>query len=146
MRSLRDLITELRPAALDDLGLGPAIESLVKRQAAAGGFSVETKISLAAGERPREIESETYRIIQEALNNVVKHAGAEHVRLRLEELDDRIELAIADDGRGFDPGADCDGFGLAGMRERALLLGGELSVTSADGGPTCVAAVLPLSI
>jgi signal transduction histidine kinase len=147
MRKLRDLIAELRPAALDDLGLGPAIESLAKRQGAIGGFAVDMRIALDGQERlGRDAESATYRIVQEALSNAVKHAQAKHVTLRVDQLGDRIEIKVQDDGRGFDPDAVVEGFGLTGMRERALLLGGQLSVISADGGPTCVTAVLPISL
>jgi two-component system, NarL family, sensor histidine kinase DevS len=145
MRKLRDLIAELRPAALDDLGLGPAIESLAKRQAAIAGFAVEVDIELDSERRlANETETAIYRIVQEALSNAVKHAGAEHVGLRVRQLSDRVQLAVDDDGCGFDPGDAPDGFGLTGMRERALLAGGRLWVNSADGGPTSVTAVLPL--
>jgi signal transduction histidine kinase len=146
VRKLRDLIAELRPAALDDLGLGPAIESLAKRQAAIGGFTVEVALDVARRDRlPRDTETAIYRIVQEALSNAVKHAAAQRVRLRVGHLSDRVEIEVTDDGRGFDPATVSEGFGLAGMRERALLAGGRLTVTSADGGPTSVAAALPLS-
>jgi signal transduction histidine kinase len=145
MRKLRDLIAELRPAALDDLGLGPAIESLAKRQAAVGGFAVDVAVDLESARRlAPDTETAIYRIVQEALSNAVKHAGAGHVGLRVRQLSDRVQLAVDDDGRGFDPGGVPDGFGLTGMRERALLAGGRLWVNSADGGPTSVTAVLPL--
>ena len=144
MRKLRDLIAELRPAALDDLGLGPAIESLAKRQAAIGGFAVELDIELASEHRlDRDAETAIYRIVQEALSNAVKHAHAESVSLRVTQLPDRVQLAVEDDGGGFDPDGVRAGFGLTGMRERALLAGGRLWITSAEGGPTRVAAVLP---
>jgi signal transduction histidine kinase len=144
-RKLRDLIAELRPAALDDLGLGPAIESLAKRQAAIGGFSVELDVELESERRlNRDTETAIYRIVQEALSNAVKHAGAEEVSLRVTQLPDRVQVAVEDDGGGFDPDAVRAGFGLTGMRERALLAGGRLWVSSAEGGPTRVAAVLPL--
>jgi signal transduction histidine kinase len=142
---LRDLITELRPAALDDLGLGPAIDSLAKRQAAIGGFTAKTEINLASGERlPRDTESAIYRIVQEALSNAVRHADAQHVRLGVDQRADHVEISVEDDGRGFEPSAASEGFGLTGMRERAVLAGGHLSVSSAGGGPTCVTAVLPV--
>ena len=145
VRNLRDLIAELRPAALDDLGLGPAIESLAKRQAAIGGFAVELELGLDSGQRlPRDTETAIYRIAQEALSNAVKHSEAHRVRLRVDQQTDRIELAVQDDGRGFDRPSTGEGFGLTGMRERAVLAGGQLSITSEDGGPTCVTAVLPL--
>ncbi len=92
----------------------------------------------------RDTETAIYRIVQEALSNVVKHARADSVRLRVSELPDRIQVAVEDDGRGFVPNGSPEGFGLTGMRERAVLAGGQLSVKSKDGGPTCVTAVLPL--
>ncbi len=143
-RSLRDLITELRPAALDDLGLGPAIESLAKRQAAAAGFALDVSLEFGGCERPREIEDAIYRIVQEALSNVARHAGAEQATLEVRQLPQRVEVTVQDDGCGFVPGGPSEGFGLIGMRERADLLGGELTLSSARGGPTRVTAVLPL--
>jgi signal transduction histidine kinase len=143
-RSLRDLITELRPAALDDLGLGPAIESLAKRQAAAAGFALDMNIEFGLHERPREIENAIYRIVQEALSNVVRHASAEQVTLSVRQLHRHVEVTVQDDGCGFVPDGPSEGFGLIGMRERADLLGGELSLSSQQGRPTCVTAVLPL--
>ncbi len=145
MRKLRDLIAELRPAALDDLGLGPAIESLAKRQAAIGGFAVDVEIELESERRlARDTETAIYRIVQEALSNAVKHARAGGVTLRVGQHGEAVEIVVEDDGRGFDPAGVRAGFGLTGMRERALLAGGRLSVVSEDGGPTCVTAVLPL--
>jgi signal transduction histidine kinase len=145
MRKLRDLIAELRPAALDDLGLGPAIESLAKRQAAIAGFAVDVDIHLVSEQRlAHDTETAIYRIVQEALSKAVKHARAGHVKLRVTQLPDRVQLAVEDDGCGFEPAGVRAGFGLTGMRERALLAGGLLTVQSADGGPTSVTAVLPL--
>lgn len=145
MRKLRDLIAELRPAALDDLGLGPAIDSLAKRQSAIGGFTADVDVQLGTEQRlHRDTETAIYRIVQEALSNVVKHAQAERVSLRVTEHSDRLQIAVEDDGRGFVPNGVPEGFGLTGMRERAVLAGGQLSVKSKDGGPTCVTAVLPL--
>jgi signal transduction histidine kinase len=142
---LRELITELRPAALDDLGLVPAIESLAKRQAAIGRLSIDIGIALEGdGRLARDTENAIYRIVQEALNNAVKHAHAQSVSLRVEQLPDHLEISVRDDGRGFDPACIEGGFGLTGMRERAVLEGGQLSVSSAAGGPTCVTAVLPV--
>jgi signal transduction histidine kinase len=144
LRRLRDLIAELRPAALDDLGLGPAIETLAERQAAAGGFTVTAEIALARGERlPRETESTIYRVVQEALTNAAKHAGASHVAVRVSGDAGQIQIHVEDDGRGFDPAGGGSGFGIPGMRERAMLAGGRLAIRSTPGGPTCVTAVLP---
>jgi signal transduction histidine kinase len=145
VRKLRDLIAELRPAALDDLGLRPAIESLVQRQAQLGGFTPQVTVELSAHDRlPPDTETAIYRIAQEALSNAVKHAAARRVTVRVARRSDGVEVEVTDDGRGFDPHAATEGFGLPGMRERAVLAGGRLSVVSQDGGPTSVAAVLPL--
>lgn len=144
VRNLRELIAELRPAALEDLGLAPAIESLTQRQAGQGGFIAEVELDLDSQERlSPETERVVYRIVQEALSNVVKHAEARRVTLTVRRFPDRVELAVEDDGRGFDAGRVYDGFGLVGMRERALLVGGQLQVTSPAGGTTRVSAVLP---
>ena len=152
MRRLRDLVAELRPAALDDLGLGPAIESLARRQAASSGLAVRTQIELGARERlARDNEGAIYRIVQEALSNVVKHASASTAWVSVREVGDRIELSVEDDGCGFEPGTAREGFGLIGMRERALLAGGHLAVTSSGNASrgdrsTRVEAVIPLRV
>ena len=105
MRRLRDLVAELRPAALDDLGLGPAIESLARRQATIGGLVVRAQIELGAREHlARDSEGAIYRIVQEALSNVVKHASASTAWVSVREVGDRIELSVEDDGCGFEPG------------------------------------------
>jgi signal transduction histidine kinase len=145
LHRLRDLIAELRPAALDDLGLGPAIETLAERQGAAGGFTVSAEIDLPPAERlPRDTESTIYRVVQEALTNVAKHASASHVVVRVSGCAaDQIEVRVEDDGHGFDPAGVAGGFGLTGMRERAMLAGGRLAISSERGGPTQVTAVLP---
>jgi signal transduction histidine kinase len=143
LRRLRALIAELRPAALDDLGLGAALASLAQRQASIGGFQVATEIQLADGRRlPRDTEGAVYRIVQEALTNVIRHAGAAHVAVAVHQLAREVEIEVTDDGRGFDPES-AVGFGLTGMRERALLAGGSLRVASARGGPTHIHARLP---
>jgi signal transduction histidine kinase len=146
MRKLRDLIAELRPAALDDLGLGPAIETLAKRQAAIGGFTVEVDVELESERRlDHDTETAIYRIVQEALTNAVKHAGPEEVSLRVKQLSDRVQVAVEDDGRGFDPDAVQAGFGLTGMRERALLAGGRLDISPAPRTGTQVRLTAPVS-
>lgn len=144
MRKLRHLIHELRPAALDDLGLAPAIGSLAKRQATLGGFTPELTLKLASHDRlSRETENVIYRIVQEALSNVVKHAAASRVILTVTGFPDRVELTVEDDGPGFETEAAHEGFGLVGMRERALLVGGQLRIASLEDGGTRVSAVLP---
>ena len=97
------------------------------------------------GERlPAEIESTVYRLVQEALNNVVKHAAATRAEAVLERRGDTVEVTVRDDGQGFDPAAVSGGFGLIGMRERVELTGGELHVDVAAGSGTTVRASIPL--
>ena len=146
---LRVLISELRPAALDEIGLRAAVEGLVERTSSAGGPSISAVISLSTDEGaprlPGEVESTAYRIVQEALTNVAKHANATEVEVRLEETDGQLEVAVRDDGSGFEPSAPRAGFGLTGMRERVEMLGGTLALESSPAGlGTLVEASLPL--
>lgn len=146
--SLRGLIAEVRPTALDDLGFGAALEAFVERAASLGG-SIELDLELdheAGRERRRhvpELEAALYRIAQEAITNAVKHAHASRVRVTVREADDTVSIRVEDDGTGFDAEATATGFGLIGMRERAELAGGELEVTSSPGHGTVVVARLP---
>lgn len=147
---LRRLITELRPAALDAFGTKSALEGLAERVAATSGLEVDLDVDLAldAGRGPRRhdaaIENALYRLVQEALTNATKHADATHVAIALAEEPGRIVLTVEDDGRGFDPDAPSEGFGLVGMRERTTLLGGELEVVSAPGAGTRIRATVPV--
>jgi signal transduction histidine kinase len=146
--SLRALITELRPAALDQLGLEPALLALADR-AGRAGLEVDCHAELAydrgqASERlVDELEVGVYRIVQEALTNAVKHGAAAHARVEVVERDDRLSVLVTDDGQGFDPGGRTAGFGLMGMRERSDLLGGQLSVQSDPAGGTTISATFP---
>jgi len=143
---LRALIAELRPAALDELGLVPAIETLAQRTAASEDITVETNVELeleAAGRLEPEVESTLYRLTQEALTNVVKHARASRVEMTLVRADKAIELTVSDDGSGFDVKASTGGFGLVGMRERVTLAGGRLEIASTRGQGTTLRATLP---
>lgn len=143
--NLSALIAELRPAALDEIGLVPALRTLAARKEREGGIVVDVLTRLGDGDRlPAELESVLYRLVQEALNNAVKHAGASRVEAVLEYADDRVEVTIRDDGRGFDPTATNGGFGLVGMRERVELAGGELRIEAATGRGTTVSAAIPL--
>jgi signal transduction histidine kinase len=142
IENLRSIITELRPAALDDLGLVPALTTLVKRVASDSGLEVETVISID-GRLDGELETVAYRVVQEALSNVVKHAQATRVAVSVAESGDELLLAIADDGSGFEQDAASNGFGLLGMRERVDLAGGRLTISAADPG-TRVDVALPL--
>ena len=136
IEGLRTLITELRPAALDQLGLKPALESLLERAGTVEGLDVTGEIELGPQRLDPEIETTIYRFVQEALTNVAKHARAEHLRVRLSRGPGTIEIEIADDGGGFDPAQRSEGFGLVGMHERAGLVGGAMRVESSAAGTT----------
>jgi signal transduction histidine kinase len=143
--SLRSLIAELRPAALDELGLEPALEHLVGRSAASG-LAVETRFALALGPAARlapETESTIYRVVQEALTNVSKHARADRVEVAVERTNGTVRVTVRDDGCGFDPARRGNGLGLIGMRERVELAGGRLEIESRPAGPTTVRAQVP---
>ena len=142
--SLRTLITELRPAALDDLGVKPALEALAERVRVVEGLEVELEVDtdLAAGRFSSELETAVYRVVQEALTNVGKHAAATRVTIQVTERDGHVRVEVSDDGRGFDPAQRTAGFGLVGMRERVELAGGSLHVDSTLGHGTVVSARL----
>lgn len=149
--NLRNLITELRPAELDELGLESALESLAHRREAQSGMKVVMDMDLGTGYggAPRRIdpavESTIYRLVQEALSNAAKHADAERVDVKLTATPGAVEVLIKDDGRGFDMSVRTDGFGLMGMRERAALVRGTLEVESVPDAGTTLRAVLPIS-
>ena len=142
IQKLRHLIVDLRPAELDEIGLEAAIGKLRRRIAALGGPTVTTEVQLAyeTGARPTrltpEIETTAYRIVQEALTNAVKHADASSIHVRVSDTDDQLDVQISDDGRGFSNDGGDERFGLVGMRERAMLISGRLTVTSSDEGTT----------
>ena len=146
--TLRGLITELRPAALDQLGLEPAVLALLDR-IRAGGLAVDARVDLdsvpgRASERlTADVETAAYRIVQEALTNASKHGAATQVAVELIEDDNTLSITVSDDGVGFDPNIRTEGFGLTGMSERAELLGGRLSIESAVGQGTTIRVSLP---
>ena len=146
---MRRLIADLRPATLDELGLGAALEALVERLRWADVLDVRLRVELADDEDGRPIrfvaqtENTIYRLVQEALNNVAKHAEVDRATVVLVEAGEEIEVLIEDRGRGFESGAATDGFGLLGMRERVALGGGTLRVKSTPGDGTVITAVLP---
>jgi signal transduction histidine kinase len=142
---LRAMITDLHPAALDKLGLAAAIEALIDRARDREGLDVSLTVDLSPGEGRLAPDTElaAYRFVQEALTNVVRHAGAASVEIDVHEADDHLALRVTNDGHGFDPDADAPGFGLLGMRERVGLSGGRVSVESAVGEGTTIRAGLP---
>ncbi len=147
---LRALITDLRPAALDELGVEAALHALADRTKHRG-IEVDTSIDLAyeqgraAARHTPELEVALYRIAQEALSNAAKHGRAARAVVEVQEHANAIHLTVRDDGEGFDPEtAETKGFGLLGMRERVQLLDGTLQIESAPGDGTTVRATLPV--
>jgi signal transduction histidine kinase len=127
----------------EELGPRPAIEDLASRTAARHGVEVTTAVALDPQVRhPAHIEVTLYRIIQEALANAVKHAGAEHLHVSVSQDAGVLRARVADDGHGFDATAATPGFGLETIRERVSLLDGTLDIVSSEAG-TSVTAVLP---
>jgi PAS domain S-box-containing protein len=151
-REAHDLAVELRPTALDDFGLGPALATYVARWSERTGVAAEFQSPGLDGDRlPPEVETTVYRVVQEALNNVAKHAEARRVSVILERRQDGVTALIEDDGRGFDPeragsGQGRRALGLLGMRERVALVGGTLLVESEDGGGATLRASIPLRV
>jgi PAS domain S-box-containing protein len=147
IESLRVLISELRPAALDELGLSAAVVALAERTSVRHGIEVTTAIdppkdtNRSRGLDP-ERETVVYRVVQEALTNAARHARPESVAVRLSHNNGEVRVSITDDGDGFDPAAPTDGFGLVGMRERVSLVGGRFALTSSSEGTT-IAVSLP---
>lgn len=144
--NLRGIISDLRPSLLDDLGLVPAIEAMLERRRDAG-ITITSELALAdPGSRRVELdpdlETTAYRVVQEALTNVAKHARAESARVRMSRSDRDLLIEVQDDGVGFDPAAESAGFGLAGMRERIYLAGGTLDIEAANPG-TLLRVTLP---
>ncbi len=162
IEGLRHLITELRPAALDDLGLVPALQALARRAQAIDGLEVQTEIDLDP-ERERldaELESTIYRVVQEALTNVSRHAQATRAVVSVTRSGEgsTVRVSVTDDGRGLPAGGVGlgprgdgleGGFGMSGMRERAELVGGELELAAGGcgdgGGGTTVRLTVPLA-
>jgi len=140
----RALILQLRPTTLEQQGLGPALAEYVKTVATREGWEVQLEIDPAIRLRGAPGEA-LFRVAQEALNNVAKHARARTVRVALQRSDGQVQLTVADDGVGFDrnTGIRPTAVGLAGMRERMASLGGRIQLRTAPGQGTEVQAILP---
>jgi signal transduction histidine kinase len=143
INELSRLVNDLRPASLERLGLAGALEALAEECSARGDVSVEAEIEIAeklGGEEERVV----YRLVQEALNNVLKHASAKSANVSARLIDHQVRIAVEDDGCGFDPSLVSAGHGLTGMRERIELLGGEIEVRSGPESGTRISAWVPL--
>jgi signal transduction histidine kinase len=123
---------------------GLADVEVLAAEVARAGVRVEVRIEGTPAELPAGLELSAYRIVQEALTNVVRHAGPATARVAVRHAPDRVAVEVVDDGRGGDPGRDHGGHGIAGMRERAALYGGTLEAGPRAGGGFRVAASLPL--
>jgi two-component system sensor histidine kinase UhpB len=145
LEDVRRIALELRPEALEDLGLASALDALCGRLRQRTGLRVDQHIATDLPPLGRDEELVIYRVAQEALTNIVRHAPTPTAELRLERSPDRVRLSVVDGGRGLDPGARGDGVGLRGMRERALLIGADLSVRARPRGGVCVQLDVPLS-
>jgi signal transduction histidine kinase len=144
LHQVRTAAFDLRPAILDDLGLGAALRALCRQVARRSGMTVSCRAATRGARFPAEVEITCFRVAQEAITNIVRHAGARHVSVRLRHLRraGTLVLEVSDDGVGFDP-ENCDSsscLGIAGMAERAVLVGGEVEVRSGVGKGTAVIA------
>ncbi len=145
LQDVRRLAVELRPKALDDFGLVPALERLVASFREQTGMTLELEARLGEERLSGEVETALYRITQEALTNVVKHAQARRVSIVLTRRGGTVTALIEDDGRGFEERADTEGLGLLGMRERVELINGRLTVETREGAGTAIVAEVPIS-
>ncbi len=145
LQDVRRLAVELRPSALDDFGLVPAVERLAGNLSERSDLLVDIEARLGDRRLPTEAETALYRIVQEALTNVVKHAHARRVSITLVRKENSAVVVVEDDGRGFEPDAVRRGaLGFVGMRERVALVGGRLTVESSPGAGTTLVAEVPL--
>jgi signal transduction histidine kinase len=142
------VVWELRPPVLDDLGLPDALNEYAQSWSRHYNLPVRVRVAGLEQRLPAEVESELYRILQEALNNIAKHARAQSVEVSFETQAEQVVLTVQDDGVGFEmpqgTGADGRGLGLLGMQERATRLGAELAIDSEQGNGTRVRVSVPV--
>jgi len=145
LQDVRSLAVELRPSALDDFGLLAALERLAGTFAERTGIKATVAATLGDTRLPSETETVVYRLVQEALTNIVKHAAASEVGIVLTMRDGGVSAVVEDDGQGFaESDVRADALGLVGMRERLALLGGTLAIESRPGEGTALIAYVPL--
>jgi signal transduction histidine kinase len=143
IQTLRRLIARMRPLVLDSLGLVPALEELARQTGDATGITVEVRVD-EVPRLPADAETDIYRIVYEATTNAVRHAGASRIEIEGRMSGDELDIAVRDDGRGRPPGGFVDGYGLRGMKERAVSLGAQLHVGRPAGGGTLIQLRVPL--
>jgi two-component system sensor histidine kinase UhpB len=144
LEDVRRIARELRPEALDDLGLRSALRALCTTAAAHDGLSVERQLDVGGMDLRPEVELVVYRVAQESLTNVMRHSAASEVLVALQEVDGALRLIVRDNGRGLPEGGPEGGTGIGGMSERALHVGGRLTIASGPGGGTEVRLDIPL--
>src|SRR5206468_3269829 len=135
----------LRPSALDDFGLAAALDRLTDTFSERSGIAAAVEANLGHERLPADVETVLYRLVQEALTNVVKHAAAQNVSIVITRRDGGVSAIVEDDGQGFVAGdVRDDALGILGMQERLGLLGGTLAIESTAGGGTAIVAYVPL--
>ncbi len=145
LQDVRRLAVELRPAVLDDFGLVPALERLIDAFAERSEVRVDFHSALGELRLPSEIETTLYRVVQESLTNILKHANARHISVSLARRESTVAAVIEDDGDGFDPRSIREeGVGLLGMRERLSFVDGRLEIESRPGAGTTIVAEVPV--
>jgi two-component system sensor histidine kinase UhpB len=144
MEELLMLARQLRPTALDDLGLKAALAGHVKELGRRGKVNATFEAAGDFSGLPADVQLVVYRVAQEALSNAAQHSGAERVEVKLARDGDRVELTVGDDGSGFTFDQAARGLGIAGMRERALLVGGDMQVRSSLDSGTRVRLTVPV--
>jgi len=142
--NLRAIVTDLRPPALDQLGLPAALCALGEYHRTTTGLEVGCDCATPPGQLSPEIETTVYRLVQETLSNAAKHANATSAEVHVHIEGGSVEVEVRDDGSGFDPNCQTAGFGMAGVHERLGLVGGTLSIESGAGG-TAVRAAIPIA-
>lgn len=145
MKTVRDLAMGLRPSMLDDLGLGPAVEWLCREFSRTSGVPADVEIQGSLWRLTEAQKTGLFRVVQESLTNVMRHARARHVSVKLREAPERLVLVVEDDGRGMKSGKMRRGLGLLGMEERIRELGGVFMVESTPGAGTKIRAEIPLA-
>ncbi len=145
LEDVRAIGRRLRPEALDELGLVSALAALTNSLQRASGVRIERRIERAMPALPSDVELVVYRVAQEALTNALRHSQSESARLELSAAGGAVELAVSDTGTGFDAARIPEGAGIRGMRERALLVGGELELEALVGAGTAVCLRIPVA-
>jgi signal transduction histidine kinase len=149
---VRDLSLNLRPPLIDELGLVPALSGYLEAQAERTGIAIDLQEGTVAKGLPPEVEITAFRVVQEAVTNVIRHAKTDRVTVIVRQTDDRLDLIVSDAGSGFDVGDTMEratagkALGLLGIQERVSMLGGQVAIESAPGKGTTIRASMPVEL